>query len=125
MDDFRLDLPVGVPAGHILCVVGPSGAGKTTALRALAGLIRPDAGFIAIDGRTVYSDGYGIPRYAIWVPPHQRQVGYVTQQNHLFPHLTVRDNIAYGLSNRRGLAARQRVSSSLSRCSWRDWNCGG
>ena len=110
MDGFRLDLPVGVPAGHILVLFGPSGAGKTTALRALAGLIRPDAGFIAIDGRTVYSDGYGVPRYAIWVPPHQRQVGYVTQQNHLFPHLTVRDNIAYGLSNRRGLAARQRVS---------------
>ena len=50
-----------------------------------------------------------------WVPPHLRRVGYVTQQNHLFPHLTVAQNIAYGLSDRRSDAARQRVSHLIDR----------
>ena len=50
-----------------------------------------------------------------WEPPHQRRVGYVTQQNHLFPHLTVAQNIAYGLPDRRGNAARQRVSYLIDR----------
>ena len=142
---FRLTLSFRVGSGEILALFGPSGAGKTTALRAIAGLARPDAGRIVIAGRTVFaaggnngdgdigydgnagnrgnSDGrngdrdgdgcgYGRP---VWVAPHRRRVGYVTQQSHLFPHLTVAQNIAYGLSDRRGAAARQRVAELVRR----------
>ena len=146
---FRLTLSFRVGSGEILALFGPSGAGKTTALRAIAGLARPDAGRIVIAGRTVFaagdgaggnngngasgydgnagsggnSDGrnrngdgdgcgYGRP---VWVAPHRRRVGYVTQQSHLFPHLTVAQNIAYGLSDRRGAAARRRVAELVRR----------
>ena len=114
LGDFRLDMSFSVAAGSILVLFGPSGAGKTTALRAIAGLARPDDGEIAIAGRTVFAgDGPGSRR--TWVPPHRRGVGYVTQQNHIFPHLTVRRNIAYGLRDRRGAFAQQRVAELISR----------
>ena len=71
---------------------GPSGAGKTTTLRSIAGLLRPHRGHIEIGGRVVYDAEAGV-----WVPSHRRQAGYLTQQHHLFPHLTVAGNIAYGL----------------------------
>lgn len=134
LGDFRLDLSVGAPAGEVLTLFGPSGAGKTTALRALAGLVRPDWGYIRIGDRIVYrSAGYigdggaggGLSSSsqppspssslaAVWEPPHRRGVGYVTQQNHLFPHLTVWDNIAYGLRRRRSAAAQQRVGELIA-----------
>ena len=106
---FRLELSFAAEAGRILTLFGPSGAGKTTALRAIAGLARPDAGRIAIAGRTVFAagDGAAVP---VWIPPHRRRIGYVTQQNHLFPHLTVGQNIAYGLPRRRSDAARRQVA---------------
>lgn len=132
---FRLDLSICAPAGAVLTLFGPSGAGKTTALRAMAGLVRPDRGYIRIAGRTVYRDGNGsaadgsaaagdgdIDGYgdtdtdtgpAVWEPPHRRGVGYVTQQSHLFPHLTVWDNIAYGLRRRRSAEARRRVAELI------------
>ena len=143
LGDFRLDLSVGAPAGEVLTLFGPSGAGKTTALRAMAGLVRPDWGYIRIGERIVYrsagycyDDGHGgdgdvhgaggglssssqspspssSPLPAVWEPPHRRGVGYVTQQNHLFPHLTVWDNIAYGLRRRRSAAVRQRVAELI------------
>ena len=110
---FRLSLDFSVEAGHVLVLFGPSGAGKTTALRTIAGLARPESGRIDIAGRTVFSDHDGEP--ATWVPPHLRRIGYVTQQNHLFPHLTVSQNIAYGLTDRGGAVARQRVASLIDR----------
>ena len=138
---FRLTLSFRVGSGEILALFGPSGAGKTTALRAIAGLARPDAGRIVIAGRTVFAAGgnngdgasgydgnagnggdsdnrdgdgcgYGRP---VWVAPHRRRVGYVTQQSHLFPHLTVAQNIAYGLPDRRGAAAQRRVAELVRR----------
>ncbi len=110
---FRLSLDFAVDAGGILVLFGPSGAGKTTALRTIAGLVRPDSGRIEIAGRTVYdADDRGT---RAWVPPHRRRVGYVTQQNHLFPHLTVAQNIAYGLPDRGRDGARQRVSHLIDR----------
>ena len=112
---FRMELAFEVNAGRILVLFGPSGAGKTTALRTIAGLVRPDAGRIAIAGRTVYEDGNGSGGRTVWVEPHRRSVGYVTQQNHLFPHLTVRGNIAYGLRDRRGEPARRRVAELVER----------
>ena len=111
---FHLDVSMKVKAGEILVLFGPSGAGKTTALRAMAGLVQPDTGSITIDGKVVFSDGIGIPGRAVWVPPHHRRVGYVTQQNHLFPHLTVSDNISYGLRGRRSPETRQRVAGLIA-----------
>ena len=114
LGDFRLDLSFSVDAGNILVLFGPSGAGKTTALRAIAGLARPDDGHISIAGRPVFSGARGTGP-AVWVPPHRRGVGYVTQQNHIFPHLTVRRNIAYGLRRPRGSPARHRVAELVHR----------
>ena len=75
-----------VPTGSILAVVGASGSGKTTLLRIVAGLERPDHGRIEIDGDDVTK----------W-PTHRRRVGLVFQDNQLFPHLDVADNVAFGL----------------------------
>ncbi|HEY8449464.1 MAG TPA: ATP-binding cassette domain-containing protein, partial [Bacillota bacterium] len=81
---------LNVEPGEILCLLGPSGCGKTTMLRLLAGLERLDAGTIAIDGRRVASAD-------LHVPPERRRVGMVFQDYALFPHLTVAENVAYGL----------------------------
>jgi molybdate transport system ATP-binding protein len=78
-------------ASRITALFGPSGAGKTTILDAIAGLRRPVSGTIAIDSRVLYDE-----RRAIEQPPHERHVGYVTQDVALFPHMNVRRNIEYG-----------------------------
>ncbi len=77
---------------QILVLVGPSGAGKTTVLQCIAGLIRPDRGEISIDSRQVFSTACGIN-----LPPRQRQVGYVFQDYALFPHLNILKNVMYGI----------------------------
>jgi molybdate transport system ATP-binding protein len=74
-----------------LALVGPSGAGKTTALRAIAGLVRPARGRIELDGTTLFDAERGIDR-----PPEERRVGLVFQEYALFPHLTVAQNVAFG-----------------------------
>jgi ABC-type sulfate/molybdate transport systems ATPase subunit len=74
-----------------VALVGPSGAGKTTVLRAVAGLLRPDAGRIALGGDAWFDAGAGVH-----VPPERRSVGVVFQEYALFPHLTVRQNVAFG-----------------------------
>src|SRR3954447_18804271 len=84
----RLDL--GVRNGEFLALLGPSGCGKTTTLRMIAGFEEPTEGDISIDGATVTG-----------VPPHKRQVNTVFQQYALFPHMTVLDNVAYGLKQRK------------------------
>ena len=76
--------------GEILAILGPSGCGKTTLLRCIAGFQRLDAGEIAVDGRTVESA-------RVHLAPHLRAVGMVFQDFALFPHLSVRDNVGYGL----------------------------
>ena len=86
LDGFDLD----VAPGTILGLLGPSGSGKTTALRVIAGFEHPDAGTVAIAGRTVAGNG-------AWVPPEQRRVGMVFQDYALFPHLDVAGNVGYGL----------------------------
>ncbi|MCC6800583.1 MAG: ABC transporter ATP-binding protein [Anaerolineae bacterium] len=95
---FRLE------SGRFLALLGPSGCGKTTVLRMIAGLERPDSGVIELAGRVV-SD----VRTAI--PPDQRRVGLVFQDYALFPHLTVAENIGYGLA--RGADRPARVAALL------------
>ncbi len=88
-----------IDEGDICCLLGPSGCGKTTALRAIAGFQRVSAGEILLDGAVLSSP-------TVQVPPEQRRVGMVFQDYALFPHLSVFDNIAFGL--RKLPAARQR-----------------
>src|SRR3954466_8299546 len=90
-DAFALDVAVSVPSG-VTIVFGASGSGKSTVLRAVAGLLRPDAGSITIGPHVVFDRTRGVD-----VPPHKRRVGYVFQDLALFPHLTVEENLAYGL----------------------------
>ena len=87
---FQLSAKADLPAG-IAAVFGPSGSGKTTLLNCIAGLDRPDEGEIRLRGRTLYSSSDGIN-----LAPERRRVGYVFQDNLLFPHLSVQDNIHYG-----------------------------
>ncbi|MCZ7627352.1 MAG: ATP-binding cassette domain-containing protein [Candidatus Methylomirabilis sp.] len=79
-----------IEKGAILALLGPSGCGKTTTLRLIAGFEAPDGGWIEIGGRTVAQDG-------LFLPPEQRGVGMVFQSYALFPHLTVLENVAFGL----------------------------
>jgi iron(III) transport system ATP-binding protein len=85
-----------VERGELLAVLGPSGCGKTTMLRIVAGFEFPDSGTVRIDGRTVSGRD--------WVPPERRQVGMVFQDYALFPHLSVAENVGYGLPRKRRAA---------------------
>ncbi|AZS41383.1 Spermidine/putrescine import ATP-binding protein PotA [Microbacterium oxydans] len=100
VDDLTLD----VQQGEFLSLLGPSGCGKTTTLRMIAGFEYPDAGDIRISGRSVLN-----------LPPYRREVNTVFQAYALFPHLTVAENVAYGLQQRRVPKAeqRERVSEAL------------
>ena len=91
------DADLAVQRGELLAVLGPSGCGKTTMLRLVAGFEEPDAGEVRVDDRVVAGSG--------WVPPERRHVGMVFQDYALFPHLSVADNVGYGLP-RRGRVAR-------------------
>ncbi len=81
---------LAVAAGRLVAILGRSGSGKTTLLRLVCGFERPDAGRIAIDGQTVSGRG-------AMLPPEQRRIGYVAQEGALFPHLSVADNVVFGL----------------------------
>ena len=89
--DFRLDAKLDLALDGIAVVFGPSGAGKTTLLRAIAGVGSEPRGFVSFDGDVWLDDSRRIR-----VPPHRRGVGYVFQQDRLFPHLSVRSNLLYG-----------------------------
>ena len=103
LQGFGFDLA----AGEIACLLGHSGCGKTTALRAVAGFEQPERGRIALQERTL-SDG------RLFVPPHLRRIGMVFQDYALFPHLNVADNIAFGLSGHSAEARKARVAELLS-----------
>jgi multiple sugar transport system ATP-binding protein len=90
------DVSLAVPTGAFLTLLGPSGCGKTTLLRMLAGLEFPDRGLIRLGGRTVFSQ-----REGIFVAPGERGVGLVFQSYALWPHMTVFENMAFGLRVRR------------------------
>lgn len=86
---FRLELALAV-GRETFALVGPSGAGKTSVLRAIAGLARPQRGRIALDGRVLFDAEAKVDR-----PPEERRVGLVFQDYALFPHMTVEQNVAY------------------------------
>jgi molybdate transport system ATP-binding protein len=90
--DFALDVSVELTRGTT-ALYGPSGAGKTTLLELIAGIRKPQRGRIEIDERVMNDDG-------VFVPPRHRRVGYVPQDDVLFPHLSVRENVMYGARDR-------------------------
>ncbi|WP_229401664.1 ABC transporter ATP-binding protein [Micromonospora okii] len=97
---FHLDVALRVRAGEVVALLGPNGAGKTTALRALAGLHPLAAGHLTLGGVDLDR-----PDRRAWTPPERRPVGVVFQDYLLFPHLSARDNVAFG-PRRRGAGRR-------------------
>ncbi|MDZ4370101.1 MAG: ATP-binding cassette domain-containing protein, partial [Phenylobacterium sp.] len=85
-----IDADLRLEPGRVTALLGPSGCGKSTLLRLAAGLERPDAGRIALGDRILAAAG-------TWVPPEARGIGLVFQDYALFPHMTVVENVAYGL----------------------------
>lgn len=104
---FRLDVAFTVAPGEVLGVLGPNGAGKTTLLRALSGLTALTEGHITL-GAEVLDD----PAAGVFVPAARRPVGLVFQNYRLFPHLSVRDNVAFALRSRRIPRAEARAAAA-------------
>ncbi|MBG6183377.1 iron(III) transport system ATP-binding protein [Arthrobacter sp. CAN_A214] len=101
-------LTLSVQAGITTAIVGPSGSGKTTLLRIIAGFDSPDSGTVSLQGNVVAGPG-------VLVPAHRRNIGYVAQDGALFPHLSVGENVAFGLDRRAypRRSARARVGELL------------
>ena len=97
-----------VPTGSLTALLGPSGSGKSTLLRTIAGLDQPDTGTVTINGRDVTR-----------VPPQRRGIGFVFQHYAAFKHMTVRDNVAYGLKIRKRPRRRSRRRSTTC---WKWWD---
>lgn len=99
-------LDLQVAAGETVAVLGPSGSGKSTLLKIIAGLEAPDAGQVWLDGRDISA-----------LPPHRRQCGLLFQDFALFPHLSVQDNVAFGLIEQglRSAQARSQANTLLER----------
>ena len=91
--EFALHVAFTAPPG-VNIVFGASGSGKTTVLRCLAGLVRPDSGHVAVGDRVLFDASARID-----IPARERRVGFVFQQLALFPHMTIEENIAYGLAH--------------------------
>jgi molybdate transport system ATP-binding protein len=109
VDERGVDVELSVAAGETLALLGPNGAGKSTVLEVAAGLLRPDAGRVVLDGRELTGAD-------AWVPPHARRTALLAQDPLLFPHLSALDNVAFGprsagLSRR---AARESARSWLA-----------
>jgi len=102
-----IDLKVG--HGEFVCLLGPSGCGKTTTLRMIAGLAEPDDGEIRVNGR-IMSSARGV------VPPEQRNMSMIFQSYAVWPHMTVRENVAYGLKLKALTADEKQARVSTSGC---------
>lgn len=104
---FHLDVNLAVNE-EIVSILGPSGSGKTMTLFCIAGLIRPDAGLIKLNNRVLYNSAE-----QIFIAPRDRKIGFVFQNYALFPHLTVAENIAYGLSGQPAQTVNKKVAELL------------
>jgi ABC-type Fe3+/spermidine/putrescine transport system ATPase subunit len=104
------DVSLSIETGKLITLLGPSGCGKTTTLRCLAGLERPESGKIVIANQTMYDSARGI-----FVSPSDRGIGMVFQSYAIWPHMTVFENVAYGLRVRRKSAAeiKEKVGAAL------------
>jgi len=91
LPDYKMDVEFAFDGG-ILVLFGPSGAGKTTVLECIAGLQAPDEGLIKLDNKVFFSSYNQLN-----LPPQKRNIGYVFQDYALFPHMSVKDNVLYGL----------------------------
>jgi molybdate transport system ATP-binding protein len=106
---FTLDVTWTAGDG-VAVLFGPSGAGKTLTLHCLAGLVTPDAGHVVVDGHTLFDAAAGIE-----LPPQRRRVGYVFQGYALFPHLSVEENVAFGLRDRPRAERTRRAREVITR----------
>jgi len=93
---------LSVERGEFVCLLGPSGCGKTTTLRMIAGFLEPDAGEIRVSGKVVSSPGSV-------VPPERRNMGMIFQSYAVWPHMTVQQNVAYGLKMQKAAASEQKA----------------
>lgn len=90
LERIGLDVDLSMNGG-LTALLGPSGGGKTRTLEVIAGLLRPASGLVIVDGEVLADTERGV-----WIAPHARRIGYVFQDSRLFPHLTVRQNLAFG-----------------------------
>ena len=100
-----VDLDLNIEQGEFFSLLGPSGCGKSTTLRMLAGFVKPTTGRISVNGRDVTA-----------LPPEARDIGMVFQNYAIFPHMTVFENIAFGLVERKLPRAEIKAKSRLSPC---------
>ena len=93
-EDFTLQLDTTLPGTGVTALFGRSGSGKTTIINVLAGLLKPNSGFVSIDGKVLFDSDKGIN-----VAADKRKLGYVFQEGRLFPHMTVKENLVYGMKS--------------------------
>ena len=106
--DFLLDVDFTAESGGVLALLGASGCGKSLTLKCIAGIDRPDRGRIALDGQVLFDHGAGIS-----LPPQKRRVGVLFQNYALFPHMTVRQNIAVCLGSLEKRRRQERTAELL------------
>ena len=92
LGDFQISAKIGLESDGVIALFGRSGSGKTSLVNMIAGLTTPDSGTISIAGKTLFDSSQGIN-----VPPEQRSLGYVFQEDRLFPHMSVASNLTYGM----------------------------
>jgi len=109
LGSFSLNVSLTLQKG-ITVLFGPSGSGKTLTLQTIAGLVEPDSGVIRVNGEVYFDRKRGVN-----LPIHRRRIGYVFQESSLFPHMTVFENIAYGISGLAQGDKRERVRRMLER----------
>lgn len=108
LKSFSLEAEFQLDEGQVLVLFGPSGSGKTVTLKTIAGIVQPDSGFISIAGRPVFDSRSGLN-----VRLQERRVGYLPQNYALFPHMSVAQNIAFGLFKWEKQQANQRVAELI------------
>ena len=101
--NFNLKASFACEGPGVTAIFGHSGAGKTTLINIIAGLIRPDSGYVMVNGQTLFDSQKGIN-----LPPEKRRMGYVFQEGRLFPHLSMKGNLLYGMKH---LPRQERVIS--------------
>ena len=101
---FDIDVKLAINQ-EIVAILGPSGSGKTMTLKCIAGLLRPDEGSIELNEKVLFDSARGID-----MPSQKRKVGFVFQNYALFPHLTVEQNIGFGITHLPQKDARERIS---------------